>query len=111
MFARWVRAWKSGAYVGAPISATWRRLTGARPLSEAENAAADHVGQGFFSPFAKKLKGKKTQTQGKFSQNSRIFCPKTQETGNFRVKFKILVQILPIFDQKSENFPKTQGFS
>jgi len=39
----------------------------------------------FFSAFTKKLKAKKTQTQGKWIKNSRIFSLKTQEIGNFRV--------------------------
>ena len=34
----------------------------------------------FFRHLPKKLKSKKTQTQGKFLKNARNFCPKTQET-------------------------------
>ena len=41
--------------------------------------------QVFFSAFTKKLKAKKTQTQGKWIKNSRIFSLKTQEIGNFKV--------------------------
>ena len=43
------------------------------------------VNQGSFSAFTKKLKAKKTQTQGKWIKNSRIFSLKTQEIGNFKV--------------------------
>ena len=38
---------------------------------------------GFFWTFAKKLKVKKTKTQAKKTQNSRIFCPKLKIPANF----------------------------
>ena len=38
---------------------------------------------GFFWTFAKKLKVKKTKTQVKKTQNSRIFCPKLNIPANF----------------------------
>ena len=48
------------------------------------------ISRGFFWPSAKKLKGLKTQTQGFWHQNSRIFRLKTQQTG------KSLKQKLPV---------------
>ena len=41
--------------------------------------------RGCFCALAKKLSVKKTQTQEKFPENSKIFCPKTQRSGNFGV--------------------------
>ena len=46
--------------------------------------------QGFFLA---ELKGQKTQTQEFSTENSRIFCSKTQEIGNFRDNFGGKVQI------------------
>ena len=53
--------------------------------------------QGFFWPSAKKLKGLKTQTQGFWHQNSRIFRLKTQQTG------KSLKQKLPVMKCEVHN--------
>ena len=40
---------------------------------------------GFFFGVYEKTQGEKTQTQGKWIKNSRIFSLKTQEIGNFKV--------------------------
>ena len=74
---------------------------------------------GFFWALTKKLKAKKTQTQGKWSENSRIFYPKNSRNrkflGTFGTKSVFLTQKL-IFkpknleiSQKLDHFFKTQG--
>ena len=65
--------------------------------------------QGFFSALAKKLKVKKTQTQEKFPENSRIFCPKTQKSGNFGVTLGKILNFQPkicLFERKNGYFSK-----
>ena len=49
--------------------------------------------EGFFRPFAQKLKDQKTQSQGISPNNSRIFRLKTQDIGNKGKNRKIWPQI------------------
>ena len=66
---------------------------------------------------APKLKDEKTQTQGKFPENSRIFFRETQETGKFGANIGQILRKtsknclkIAILAKKLENFRKLKDF-
>ena len=75
------------------------------------------LNQGFFSALAQKLKDEKTQTQGKFYQNSRKFSLENSRNrqiganlGQILIKNSNFNPKSAIFDKKLETFKETQGF-